>query len=47
MSLAFDFEMSRSSACKNVHHLMPLLLKALAHLEVLPHREFADVEELY
>jgi hypothetical protein len=44
--LGFDFEMNRSNVCRNVHQLMPLLLKALAHVKVLPQREFATVEEL-
>lgn len=45
--LAFDFELSRSNACTNVHQLMPILLKSLAHLGVLPAREFASVEGLH
>lgn len=44
--LGFDFEMSRSNACTNVHQLMPILLKTLAYLEVLPQREFANVAEV-
>jgi hypothetical protein len=44
--LGFDFEMSRSNACTHVHQLLPILLKTLAYLEVLPQREFASAAEL-
>lgn len=45
--MAFDFELSRSNACSNVHQLMPILLKSLAQLDVLPYREFASAEDLH
>jgi DDE superfamily endonuclease/Helix-turn-helix of DDE superfamily endonuclease len=44
--MGFDFEMHRANVCRNVHQLMPIVLKTLAHLKVLPQREFATVEEL-
>lgn len=44
--LGYEFELDRSKVCTNVHKLFPILLKTLAHLDVLPEREFATVEEL-
>ena len=42
----FQFDMDGSKACTNVHALWPVLKRALAKREVLPHREFASIEEL-
>ena len=42
--LGTHFEMARSKACENVHRLTPVLHQTLANLEVMPKREFADVE---
>ena len=36
--------MARSKACENAHKLTPILHKTLANLEVMPKREFANVE---
>jgi hypothetical protein len=44
--LGFQFGMDGSKACTNVHALWPVLKRALATGKVLPHREFASVEEL-
>lgn len=43
--LGTQFGMGRSKACENVHALFPLLCKTLAHLGVLPYREFKTVED--
>ena len=42
--LGTHFAMARSKACENVHKLTPILHKTLANLEVMPKREFANVE---
>jgi hypothetical protein len=44
--LGFQFGMDGSKACTNVHALWPVLKRALAKNDVLPHREFGSVEEL-
>jgi hypothetical protein len=44
--LGYHFALDRSKACTNVHHLFPVLLKALDRLKVLPKRQFNRVEEL-
>lgn len=44
--LGYHFDLDRSKACTNVHHLFPVLLKALGRLKVLPKRQFENVEEL-
>jgi hypothetical protein len=44
--LGFQFGLDGSKACTNVHALWPVLKRALANGKVLPHREFARVEEL-
>jgi hypothetical protein len=44
--LGFQFGMDGSKACTNVHALWPVLKRALANDKVLPHREFASVDEL-
>ena len=44
--LGFQFGMDESKACTNVQTLWPVLKRALAKGDVLPHREFGSVEEL-
>lgn len=44
--LGFQFGMDGSKACTNVYALWPVLKRALAKEKVLPHREFASVDEL-
>ncbi len=43
--LGTQFHMSRSSACKNVYKLAPILHNSLNNLGVLPRRKFNSVEE--
>ena len=45
--LGYHFDLDRSKACTNVHHLFPVLLKALDRLKVLPQRQFNSLEELH
>ena len=42
--LGTQFDMARSKACENLHKLTPVLHETLAGLEVLPRREFENVE---
>ena len=44
--LGFQFDMDGSKAYTNVQALWPVLKRALAKCEVLPKREFANIEEL-
>ncbi|GBC62002.1 DDE transposase family protein [Desulfonema ishimotonii] len=44
--LSSIFNMSRSKACENIHNLFPVLHETLSRIGVLPHREFANVEEM-
>lgn len=44
--LGTHFGMVRSKAHENVHKLMPVLAESLSQLDVMPHREFASVEEM-
>ncbi len=44
--LGFEFDLDRSKACTNVQKIMPVLLKSLAYLNLLPEREFATAQEL-
>jgi hypothetical protein len=44
--LGTQFDLARSKACTNLHLLSPLLHETLVKLEMMPHREFASVEEL-
>lgn len=44
--LGTQFEMGRSKAHENLHKLSPLLHQTLVRLEMMPHREFKNPEEL-
>lgn len=44
--LGLHFDLDRSNAHRNVQALLAVLLRALAQCEVLPERQFADVEAL-
>lgn len=44
--LGTQFGMGRSKANENLHKLAPILMKTLVRLDVMPHREFASVDEM-
>jgi hypothetical protein len=44
--LGTQFNMSRSKANENLHKLAPVLQQTLVNLEVMPHREFATLDDL-
>jgi hypothetical protein len=44
--LGTQFGMGRSKANENLHKLAPILINTLVRLDVMPHREFASVEEM-
>src|SRR4029450_5758076 len=44
--LGTQFAMARSKAHENLHKLSPILYDTLVHLELMPYREVATLEEL-
>lgn len=44
--LGTQFGMGRSKANENLHKLAPILMNTLVRLGVMPHREFASVDEM-
>jgi hypothetical protein len=44
--LGTQFGMGRSKANENLHALAPILMSTLVRLGVMPHRQFASVEEM-
>jgi hypothetical protein len=44
--LAHEFQLDRSKACTNVHHLAPVLLQSLSELGVVPARHFSSLAEM-
>lgn len=44
--LGTQFGMGRSKVNENLHKLAPILMDTLVRLGVMPHREFASVEEM-
>lgn len=44
--LGTQFEMGRSKANENLHKFVPILMKTLARLGVMPYREFTSVAEM-
>lgn len=44
--LGAEFGLSGSRACQNVHALLPVLCDTLEELGVMPHRKFANPEEM-
>lgn len=43
--LGYQFGLDRSSACRNIHHLMPVLKRTLDQLGVIPKRTFNGLED--
>ena len=44
--LGTQFDMSRSKANENLYKLVPVLYQTLVHLDVMPQREFATLDNL-
>jgi len=46
-ALGWEFCMDRSTACRNVQKLFPILMKTLEKKGVMPHRNFNNAEEFH